>query len=367
MANVAAVAAGYVVRRKCCFAGEGAQASINTNVFLNAGPHPTTPTREHVWGTFYRGHHCNNALWFEQYSSFLLLSDAQGHGITFNKLAVLWLWILDALHLFLIVHCIYYYLVTNYANISALTIIVWSFKLQFIIDVLIVYGVHVLYVYRIWLFAKGRSRALPITVGIIVILASGVAISMIWAVYQCRMFSDLVKVEWSSFLTLGTVTFVDIVIASTLCYLLATSRTGFSNTDSIITKLMAYIINTGCLTSICSMTAVITCAAMPNDFIFLGIEFLLASLYVNSFLALLNARSYSQSTIVTNNNSSEVHVRHAVYRPELNIKASQDEESQGSRKNMFKHSVDEVVHITPSAMPHRPIEVTVETNSFSSV
>ncbi|KAG2125368.1 hypothetical protein DEU56DRAFT_961897 [Suillus clintonianus] len=299
--------------------------------------------------------------------AFFYFQTHKGTGITFNTLAVLWLWILDALHLFLIVHCIYYYLVTNYANISALTNIVWSFKLQIIIDVLIIYGVHALYAYRIWIVAKGQSRALPVTVGIIVILTSGVSISTIWAVYQCRMFSDLVKIQWSTYLALGTITFIDVVIASSLCYLLATSRTGFSSTDSIITKLMAYIINTGCLTSICSMVAVITCAAMPHDFIFLSVEFLLAKLYVNSFLALLNAPSYLQPTTDTKNNSSEVHMRHAVYRPELNIKALQDEGSQGSRKSMFKHSGDEGMHKTRSAVPHRPIEVTVETSSFSSV
>ncbi|KAG0696376.1 hypothetical protein DFH29DRAFT_858048, partial [Suillus ampliporus] len=55
---------------------------------------------------------------------------------------VIGLWILDALHLALVVHCIYYYLVNNYGNISALTEIVWSFKLQIVIDVPIVYGVH---------------------------------------------------------------------------------------------------------------------------------------------------------------------------------------------------------------------------------
>jgi len=38
--------------------------------------------------------------------------------------------IFDALHLALITHCIYYYLVTNYANISALKEIVWSFKVS---------------------------------------------------------------------------------------------------------------------------------------------------------------------------------------------------------------------------------------------
>lgn len=46
--------------------------------------------------------------------------------------------------------------------------------------------------------------------------------------YQCHVFSDLVKIEWATFMALGTITFVDFVIASSLCYLLATSRTGFS-------------------------------------------------------------------------------------------------------------------------------------------
>ncbi|KAG2071900.1 hypothetical protein BDR04DRAFT_1153902 [Suillus decipiens] len=105
---------------------------------------------------------------------------------------------------------------------------------------------------------------------------------------------------------------------------------------------------------------------MPHNFIFLGIESLVAKLYVNSFLALLNARYYLQPA-TENNHSSEVHMRHGVYRPELNVIASQDEELQGSRKSTFKHPGDDVIHLTRSATPYRPIEVTVEMNSFSSV
>lgn len=41
--------------------------------------------------------------------------------------------ILDALHLALVVHCVYYYLVTNYANFNALTEIVWSLKVSFLL------------------------------------------------------------------------------------------------------------------------------------------------------------------------------------------------------------------------------------------
>jgi hypothetical protein len=37
---------------------------------------------------------------------------------------------LDALHLALIIHCVYYYLVTNYANVDVLMEIVWSYKVS---------------------------------------------------------------------------------------------------------------------------------------------------------------------------------------------------------------------------------------------
>ncbi|KAG1879080.1 hypothetical protein F4604DRAFT_552315 [Suillus subluteus] len=255
--------------------------------------------------------------------AFIYFQTHSGTGMTLYKLAVIWLWILDALHLALITHCVYYYLVINYTNVSVLTEIVWSFKLQIIFEVFIVYGVNLLYAYRIWIISKGQSKTLRLPI-------------------ICHVFSDLLNAEWTTFMTLGSIAFTDIVIASSLCYLLATSRTGFSSTDSLITKLMAYIINTGCLTSICSMAAIITCAVMPTNFIFLAIEFLLAKLYVNSFLALLNARYYTQVNSDTNN-SHPFHNRHGVYRPELHVRASEDE-LQASRKDVLKHPDDEDVH-----------------------
>ncbi|KAG2358338.1 hypothetical protein BDR07DRAFT_288306 [Suillus spraguei] len=246
-------------------------------------------------------------------------------GTTFYKLAVVWLWILDALHMALIVHCIYYYLVINYTNFDALTGIVWSFKLSVAIEVFLIYSVHVLYAYRIWIISKGKSRTLPITVGIVVILNSGVAMVLVWALYQCHVFSDLIKFEWAIYLALGAITFADIVIASALCYFLATSRTGFSSTDSLITKLMVYSINTGCLTSVCSIAVIITCAVMPTNFIFLAIDFLLVKVYVNSYLALLNARHYGEVNTDTNNSYS-FYNHHGVYRPGMHIKMSEDQE-----------------------------------------
>lgn len=213
---------------------------------------------------------------------------------------------------------------TNYANFNALTEIVWSLKLQVILDVFIVPTVHFSYIYRIWIVSKSRSRVLPVVlICIVVVLTGGISVPVVLAQYHCHVFQDMVAIEWTAYLTLGSVTFSDIVIASSLCYLLATSRTGFSSTDSFITKLVGYIISTGYLTSVCSMIAVITCAVMPKNFIFLSIEFIVIKLYVNSFMALMNARYYLQTDAVSV--GSEFRVRHEVYHPELHINTSQDD------------------------------------------
>ncbi|KAG1717701.1 hypothetical protein EDB19DRAFT_1809846, partial [Suillus lakei] len=108
--------------------------------------------------------------------------------------------------------------------------------------------------------------------------------------------------------------------------------------------------------SMCSMTAIITCAAMPKNYIFVAnyprIMLTCGSvlIYVNTYIALLNAEYYVQvnaDTMV----SFEFHIRHDVYRPRPHVRASQNEELQASRKSMFQHPDDE---------SQQPIEMTME-------
>ncbi|KAG1852379.1 hypothetical protein C8R48DRAFT_724675, partial [Suillus tomentosus] len=162
--------------------------------------------------------------------------------------------------------------------------------------------------------------------------------------FQCHLFSDLIRVEWATYMVLTVISCGDVLNASLLCYLLATSRTGFSITDSSIQKLTGLIIETGCLTSSESR---LQCAVMPKNYVFLSLECLMAKLYVNSFIALLNSRYYLQanrdSTV-----SSKSNVRHSVYLSERYLPSSQDERLEGEH---FNHADDEVtVH------PARPIQ-----------
>ncbi|KAG0696992.1 hypothetical protein DFH29DRAFT_948667 [Suillus ampliporus] len=239
--------------------------------------------------------------------AFIYLQTHAGKWTNFYNLVVFWLWILDALHLALIVHCVYYYLVSNYADVSVLTEVVWSFKLQMVFTVLIAYGIHLLYAHRIWMVGRDRSRAFLIIPGIVLVIGLGLAITLIWIEYDPSV--NIFLMRWPTFMALGATASIDILVASTLCYLFATSRTGFISTDSFITRLISYTINGGCLTSICSMATIISCAVMPRNYIFLSLQFLMAKLYVNSYIALLNARYYTQ--LNTDVNCSELRVYHS--------------------------------------------------------
>ncbi|KAF8968561.1 hypothetical protein BDZ97DRAFT_1799051 [Flammula alnicola] len=97
------------------------------------------------------------------------------------------------------------------------------------------------------------------------------------------------------YVSFGAGVVADSLVAISLCVLLFKSRTGLQRTDSILTILMAFSINTGLLTSICALACLITYAIWPQRFIFMGIYFALSKLYVNSLLASLNARGTLRS------------------------------------------------------------------------
>jgi hypothetical protein len=82
----------------------------------------------------------------------------------------------------------------------------------------------------------------------------------------------------------------DLSLALALSILLYRSKTGFRQTDSLIHILMVYTVNTGMIVAFDAFMGMIMYAIMPNNFIFLGFYLLLSKLYLNSYLAALNAR-----------------------------------------------------------------------------
>ncbi|KAG2357591.1 hypothetical protein BDR07DRAFT_1419928 [Suillus spraguei] len=240
--------------------------------------------------------------------AFIYVRTHAGRWTKFYKSIVLLLWTLDAMQLALTVHCVYYYLVTNFANTGALVEVVWSLRLQVAFNVLTVYMIHLLYSHRIWIVGRDRSVIFRIIPGIVVILSSGSSFILIYLVYNHNPEDGgFFMKRWSVFMGFSVATFLDVLVTCSLLYLLASFRTGMSNTDSLITRLICYTINCGCLTSICALASIIICAAMPHNLIFLSVQFLVGKLYINSYIALLNTGSYLARSVPDATDSFKIH------------------------------------------------------------
>ncbi|KAK7026029.1 hypothetical protein VNI00_015746 [Paramarasmius palmivorus] len=215
-----------------------------------------------------------------------------------HKILVAVLWILDALHLALTVHVVYHYLVSNFGNHAEYPNIIWSLKLQVAVNVVIILIVQSLYAYRVWLLGGYHHGILGYLVASVVAggfahwACAAIGIILAYQVYSVDTFAKLEDIAWAINASLATSTTIDFLISSAMCYYLWKSKCNDSRSrlNSRISTVMQYTLCSGLLTSACSLSTLFTYNLMPNNFIFLGLEFLLTKLYVGSFLAMLNAR-----------------------------------------------------------------------------
>ena len=129
-----------------------------------------------------------------------------------------------------------------------------------------------------------------------------------------------------------------------------------------------------CCTFLTCLWGSLQCAVMPNNFIFLGLEFLIATcmskttykdhadqwpfqVYVNSFLALLNAQYYLQPS---DSGVADISKLRA-HRPSPYHGESEAENVQGSQMNVYKHPYDHdhELHAT------RPVQAVMVSSWFS--
>jgi len=108
---------------------------------------------------------------------------------------------------------------------------------------------------------------------------------------QKEKWSDLFKIIPLATAILGLSCSIDVLIAGTLCILLYLARTGFKRSDSMINRLILFIISTGSLTAIFAIVALICLFAIPYSLTYGALYQCIGYLYTNSFLTTLNRRS----------------------------------------------------------------------------
>ncbi|KAF9475440.1 hypothetical protein BDN70DRAFT_883698 [Pholiota conissans] len=205
------------------------------------------------------------------------------------KRLIAFLWFLDLLHIVLMSHGVYSYLIIDFSNYAALERPVWSLLVQVITTCFSDLIVRGIFARRIWVLSGHNNRLLfAITLGSIFVCAMGLMFAI--RGFIDGSFARIVLESWILYTALGSSVVVDGIVTVSLCVLLVGVRTGFKSTDSLVNTLMLYSINTGLITSLCATACFVTFAIWPHQFVFIGFYFVLSKLHVNSLLAVLNTR-----------------------------------------------------------------------------
>ncbi|KAF9647046.1 hypothetical protein BDM02DRAFT_2821025 [Thelephora ganbajun] len=213
-------------------------------------------------------------------------SKKDGRG---TKAVVVAALISDTIHQALISHTIYTYLVTNYYKPQKLNDLVWSLVVEVLFNGITALLVQSFYAVRVWKFSQ---RNLLITVILAVFIVAEFVSVVVYVAkgIHFRTFTELHTLKPLS-MTVNVLAVVgDVLITVVFCILLSRARSSVQRSNTMITLLIAFSVQTGMLTSLCAVASLVTIIASPNTFIYICFYFLLGRLYCNSLLATLNVR-----------------------------------------------------------------------------
>ncbi|PBK63017.1 hypothetical protein ARMSODRAFT_1088807 [Armillaria solidipes] len=240
------------------------------------------------------------------------------------RYSVALLWVLDALHVALSTHALYVYLIDMFGDLAGVLVhSVWSFKVQMGINIIIVIFVQELYAIRLWKFGRHFHKNLSLFVFFAVAASLGAGLCkrvihsfshsnranktisvIIYGIYITPNFSAISDMRTAIYIFFAMATAADFAIAPMMWYYLHKIRvaTDFSTTASLLLGLMRLVVVSGLAISACSLLALISYVAWPETLIFLGVDFIIPKLYINSLLARLN---YRREHAESNNSNAE--------------------------------------------------------------
>ncbi|XP_006457407.1 hypothetical protein AGABI2DRAFT_196124 [Agaricus bisporus var. bisporus H97] len=208
----------------------------------------------------------------------------------FMKALVVILCTFDAFHLCMVTHTVYHYNITGFNDDSALKRIVFSVVIEALPTGLNGAFVQTFYTYRVWRLSN-RNYFLTGLILVLIFCCAGCGTAWVVIVMQLKTYERLLDFNPLTITINALSTSIDVLIALSLVFLLHSARTGFKRSDTMINKLIIFVVNTGILTTLCAISSLISLVASPRTLLYASFYFCIGRLYSNSFLATLNARN----------------------------------------------------------------------------
>lgn len=215
------------------------------------------------------------------------------------KVLVSVLWTLDTLIMVLNFHAAWHYFVISFNDSTALRRQTWSLDLESICTGLVIFLCQMFFVIRIRRFHRGLHPDSVVaiwtfyflTLLAVVAFVTSIAITVIVFLSPVWITENTKRMQS---LTIGNVVVgavLDVLITIVLCTILDRHRSGLKSTDSLINRLMTFMITRGIVTTIIQGLTLITFLAFPSNLIWVAFHLSASKVYANAVLATLNSRT----------------------------------------------------------------------------
>ncbi|KAJ6543992.1 hypothetical protein B0H19DRAFT_1238563 [Mycena capillaripes] len=208
------------------------------------------------------------------------------------KLLVAWVWITDAGHTIAVCTVIWQYGVSNFNNPAKLLEIAPAYPANVILTIIATLNANLFYAWRIhkmskfnWWFTGPICALCLARTGLGLVNATELYISKTWAIFASQFRAHMISVWAVSAAT-------DIVISAARYYYLRDLKQGYMAKQEMVDAVVVFTINDGLLTCATVITCIACFLAMPTNFVWLSIFFILSKLFANSVLATLNLRNW---------------------------------------------------------------------------
>ncbi|KAI0667713.1 hypothetical protein C8Q78DRAFT_1082010 [Trametes maxima] len=201
-------------------------------------------------------------------------------------------WILDTVTIVLDSHAIYYYLIVNFDNPSALLNQVWSVQVEILITFSAVVIVQLFFVMRIYQL-RPYAWYIPLAMAIIAIASYALIIMIFSQVFHHTAWSDVQSSGVNNPLVanwvLGLV--VDTSITIVLCWYLWSEKVYVRHkTHRVLNRIIIFSVNRGAIAAGTQLLSFLLKFVWPRKLVWLAFHNVLSKVYANSMLATLNSR-----------------------------------------------------------------------------
>ncbi|KAJ3813530.1 hypothetical protein F5876DRAFT_73784 [Lentinula aff. lateritia] len=216
---------------------------------------------------------------------------------------------------FLNAEVIRFYLITNFGNPEIFTTISPVLKIQILCSFIVVFVINIFFASRVY---KLQQAPFVVTMVIVATALGSIIAGMLLSarLFEAHGSSQLMtfyttkaKVEMG--ITLVLAAFSEILALSTISFSLRNSRTGYTQTDTVLKKLFTFFVSRGIILAAAQIVGICVYFVGKNPLIWLTWNFISTKLYGITVLAMLASRSNLRKDLNTTVSLSELSEPHS--------------------------------------------------------